>query len=173
MKKSKKHIVAYILLLALASGCGFGKKLTRYITRSSERSAVEQQTEIHSDESKLSERDVMFSDSSRYLSRVLIFPRDSFSYSVLDGFKGHAQRIEIFESRNKLSKGTLNEFRLQNRVSDSSQYLSQKSATVNRTVSKHLKKRSPIGVVVLITVVLLVIWFLWKRLRAISSRAQG
>lgn len=175
MKKSKKHIAIYIVLLALISGCGFGKTLTRYSTRSSERSAVVHQTEIHRDESKKVEQAVLFSDSIRKLSRVLIFPSDSFSYSVQDGFKGHAERIEIFDSSNKLSKGTLYESSLQNRISDSNKHLSLESGTVNQTVSKNLKKRNSIGVIVLIAIALFLIWFLCKRLRAsgLSGRIRS
>ncbi len=166
MKHLKKYIVVFILIIISFSACGIGKILTKETTRDTERNAVEMTSHLSKDESAFAERVVMFSDSSRHLYQVMIYPRDSFTYSVHDGFRGQAQMIEIFGSADRLLKNISYGTEFVISKSDRSKTSSARSKSVNRTVSKELKKSSPTALLLLAGTIAIVIGCCWWKFRS-------
>ena len=163
MKNSITYVYCVFLAVCLY-GCGFGKILKRNSTRSTEHRNAVRQTTVHKDESIFGERCFIFMDSSRHTYQVLIFPRDSFSYTVHDGFRGQAQRIEITGLTDRLMNGKFHEEHLEKRVSDSRESNSERSRIAGRSVSKDVTRRSAVAFIVLLVFAGAVIigWYWWK-----------
>lgn len=157
-----------VLCIACLYGCGLGKVLKRDSIRNSHRSQVERRAEINQNESVYSERALVFSDSSRQHYKVMIFPRDSFSYSGDNGFRGYASRIEISGSMDRQTSGKMFGLSAQQRNQRISQSNSETSQSAERSVSKDLKAKSFSGTIALIlTLAILMVWCFWKFRRTI------
>ncbi len=157
-----------LLCIACLYGCGLGKILNRDSIRNSHRSQVERRSEIHQNELVYSERAFVFSDSSRQQYKVIIFPRDSFSYSADNGFRGYASRIEISGSMDRQTSSKMFDLNAQQRNKKISQSNSETSQSAERTVSKDLKVKRFSGTIALIfTLTILMVWCCWKFKRTI------
>ena len=80
-------------------GCSSRKLRSTIETEStSVETTVNQKTAV---QQSLYTRQILVSDSSEAAYKVLIFPVDSFQFSIRDGFKGKATRVEILGTMKK------------------------------------------------------------------------
>ena len=163
MKKSNKHIVKAIFLLVFVSGCDIGKTLTRNSARTKENNKIEMISSARKDQSSFSEEAILFSDSGRHSYQVMIFPQDSFSFSVEEGFRGKAQKIEILGSSEHLAKGEYYQLNLESKSADNSGSFKENSRVVEREVAKNLEKRHKTGILALIIACIIIAGCCWWR----------
>ncbi|HEY1062179.1 MAG TPA: hypothetical protein VGE44_10870 [Daejeonella sp.] len=83
-----------LLMLIILSSCST-RKLNKQILKSS----VSEQSEIRMKELKNAQyegkRMILMTDSADVLYTISIIPKDTFSFSVQQGFRGKAQKIEV------------------------------------------------------------------------------
>ncbi|SKB40119.1 hypothetical protein [Daejeonella lutea] len=164
MKNLKKRIVEFMVVAIGLSACGVGKFLTKNSTRNTERREVEMSSHVSKDEASFAERGILFSDSSQHDYRVIIFPRDSFSYIFQDGFRGTAHRVEISGSAARVVDGKYYQIDSENTTLDSSQSSSETSKNNTRVVSKEITTRSSVVLIVLAVVIICIVICLgWRQ----------
>lgn len=163
MKNSNKHILTVIFLFLALSGCGVEKFLTRNSARTKESNEIEMISFARKDQSSFSEEALLFSDSGRHSYQVMIFPQDSFSFSVEDGFRGKAQKIEILGSSEHLAKGEYYQLNLESKSADSSVSFKENSTVAERVIAKNLEKRHRTGILLVIIACIIIAACCWWR----------
>ena len=91
-----KHIftlAALTLMIFTHSGCRTIKSTNRQQSRISERELIDSRIREH--ESTSISRSMVMTDSSGEYYQATIFPADTFQFSLRDGFKGKALKVEV------------------------------------------------------------------------------
>ena len=140
------------------------KHLNKQMTRTSDRQAQETTIKNKQNELYQGNRIISMIDSGNHQYRVNIFPLDTFSFSLHDGFKGRASVIEII--------GTAHQVR---QIRDSSSFIAKqqnetqydlksksRETAVSRVKSLEKSKSSIIPVLLGIGLAGLIVWVGWR-----------
>ncbi len=87
-----------ILFIILSLSSCHTKHLTTQKSRTSVSSTEDINFQAKHDQSYQGNRIISISDSTNQFYRVNIFPLDTFSFSIQDGFKGKASRVEVIKT---------------------------------------------------------------------------
>ncbi|WP_276348689.1 hypothetical protein [Daejeonella sp. JGW-45] len=169
MKKLKIVIrtVSFSLVMLSFGSCRI-KNLDKQSLRVIDRQSTDLSIRHMQDENYEGQRFVSIRDSGDYQYRVNIFPASTFSFSIQDGFKGNASRIEVL-GRNRQTKivSDSNSFYI-GRQTEMLYDRESESKTTAVSRAKNLEKRKSSILPYLLGLVLGVVavwlgWRVWKR----------
>ncbi len=109
-------------------------------------------------------RIISMSDSANNQYRINIFPLDTFSFSLQNGFKGKASMIEVVGRRQEVKK-IIDSSTIRGERQEETQYDSKRSSRESTTSrQKNLQKKRSKLLLTVLTLGLsgLVIWFCWR-----------
>jgi hypothetical protein len=152
-------VVAIIIITACST-----KQLTTQMSRTSDCQTRETSIKSKQNESFLGHRIISMRDSSNHQYRIHIFPLDTFTFSIKDGFRGKASSIEVFGAERRVKQ-----------VSDRGAFTAKKESgvqyehesksrktAVNNIKSVEKSKAGMIGIFIWIGLVGLIGWLGWR-----------
>ena len=172
MKKLKSlYQICYVALTILSFCHCSTKNLTTQKSRTATSHAEDISIQTSESGAFQGSRIIAMSDSVNQQYRINIFPLDTFSFSLQNGFKGKASMIEVVGTRQEVKKITdSNTFRAERQ--DETQYDSKSRSrvkTFNR--DKSLEKRKSNIIVNILSVITLgvLMWLVWRKWKSLLS----
>lgn len=172
MKTIFKIAVCLLILFIFQSGCR-GKRMQRQMMRESDKIEQTRRTQHFQSEGWSLSNLHSEIDSSKLVYQVKIFPLDSFSYSMQDGFKGAASRIEIagsLQNHKWFEKYTTASAK---KLSDSSSIVVRKEKNLVKATAKVVKRKESLFIFLGVLVLLISVWIWWRKTRRHRPLSSG
>ena len=161
-----KHIIplaALTLVIFTHSGCRTIKSTNRQQSRTSGRELIDSRIREH-DSISIS-RSMVMTDSSGQYYQATIFPADTFQFSLRDGFKGKALKVEVKGSVKQLIR--VNDLETVSHTRDSSEATksTRKVESEQIAASKSTKRKNNALVILLAAGLVILIGFALNKFR--------
>lgn len=119
----------------------------------------------------LKSRVVLLSDSNKQRYSIKIFPLDTFSYSVQDGFKGKASKIEVMGSSDYMRRILERVLDLNVKKTDLKSSVNNEMSSLKKSSLKEVIKHKGEGIVIVIVCIVFLVWVYCKVCRVLKGRA--